>query len=220
MEWKRDKEEENKKELEEKIKNNLDIEQNKTLKKIFVFLGVFILIITLWVIFINSTKHFEYRGITGNVIKEGELIFYQTTVPMKYQGEWVDYNIFLRNSPKSLERIPFDGEINLLHNMVLESEEEFSCDGKGIISIVNLKNLYNVVGTKVIKDENATCDPEGRYMFLRIQNGDVTSIEQVGPACYNLNVNNCEILEVTEKFMVETLVKANEIVNENKENFS
>ena len=69
-----------------------------------------------------------------------------------------------------------------------------------------------------MKDPKADFDPEGRYVFIKIQPGDTTSIEQTGDYCYNLNVNNCEILKVTERFLVETLIeervlKENRLIN-------
>ena len=76
--------------------------------------------------------------------------------------------------------------------------------------MANLVKLYEILGTKVIKDENATCDPDARYLFVQIQESEQTSVEQFGTACYNINVNGCEILQSTEKFMVETFVAINE----------
>ena len=97
--------------------------------------------------------------------------------------------------------------------MVIESEEGFNCDGRGIIAVKNLITLYDVVGIDVLKDETASC-PEGEeYMFVRIQNGNETSIEQFAPSCYNININNCEILEGTERFMIETFVELKRIFN-------
>ena len=72
--------------------------------------------------------------------------------------------------------------------------------------------LYEIIGTTVIKDPNASCDTQGTYTFIQLQEGEETSIEQFGPSCYNININNCEILEGTEKFMAETLVEVQKII--------
>jgi hypothetical protein len=88
--------------------------------------------------------------------------------------------------------------------MVINMTNDFNCNGDGIIALANLVKLYSIMGASVIKDENATCDLQGSYMFLRIENGNQTKIEQFGPACYKIYVNNCEILAGTEKFMTET----------------
>jgi len=42
----------------------------------------------------------------------------------------------------------------------------------------------------------------------------MTKIEQFGTACYDIYIKNCEILEGTERFMFETLVKVNEALKE------
>ena len=50
--------------------------------------------------------------LTFNVIQEGELTFYQTAFQVIYKGKLANYNIYLRNNPKELERkVPFEGEL-------------------------------------------------------------------------------------------------------------
>jgi len=49
-------------------------------------------------------------------------------------------------------------------------------------------------------------------MFVLIQESTRTSIEQFGPACYNINIKNCEILEGTERFLADTFVEINKIL--------
>jgi len=188
--------------------------ENKILKNFLIWLGILILIFILIALIINSMRHFEYNGISFSFIKEGEVIFYHTAFPMysKITGQHIiNYNIYLRNDPRKLENIPFEGEINLLEMMVINNTESFVCGGNGGIAMYNLQQIFKSFGTSLMTDSNATCDSQGRYMFVKIQPGNLTSIEQFGPACYNLNVNNCEILEVTEKFIIETFIKFNEI---------
>ena len=73
--------------------------------------------------------------------------------------------------------------------------------------MANWVNLFKLSGITPIKDSNATCDSEGRYTFIRLIEGNETKIEQYGPSCYNININNCEILKATERFMVQTFEK-------------
>ena len=186
-------------------------DQNKILRNVVIWLGAILFVFLIGYFIVGSIRHFEYKGIEFDVVKESDIVFYKTSIPVLYQDMVVPYNFYMRKDPRKLKGMVFDGEIVLLKDMVINVTEDFNCDGDGIIAIANLANLYGVLGTNVIKDENASCDPQGRYMFIQIQSGDETSIEQFGPACYNLNVNNCEILEVTEKFMLETFIKVNEI---------
>ncbi len=209
---------------EEKVKENSDEsaeeigksskEEFKQVKNLFLVIGFLVIIFLGVFIFINSVKHFNYDGLDFNVIQEGELIFYQTTVPHtiigKITGKVVnnDYNFYFRNDPRKLRSVAFDGELNLKKKWVLDFEEEFNCDGDGIIAVANLVSLLDLMGVESMKDETAGCDPDGRYTFLRLQPGDETSIEQFGPSCYNLNINDCEILEATEKYMIEIISMA------------
>ena len=186
--------------------------QNRMLKNIFVGLGVFVFVIIIVALSINSVRHFEYEGLKFNVVKEGELIFYNAVFPIYHRitgKHIVDYNVYLRNDPRKLEDIPFDGEVILKEDAVINSTKDFNCDGDGIIAIGNLVQVLGTFGTEVISDPEAGCDAiKGRYVFIKIREGEETSIEQWAPTCYNLYVNDCEILEVTEKFIVELLVKA------------
>ncbi len=190
-------------------------EQIKKEKKIFFnIMAVMIGLVLFFLVFYFMsyyTTHFEYQGVKFEVVKMGQLTFYKTSLPVNYQNSKADYNFYLRNDPRRLGNVEFDGEINLKQNMVFEMTDSFNCNGDGVISIANLQNLYNLVGTKMIRDENATCDIQGRYMFLQINEGNETKITEYGlnGGCYNIEVNNCEILPATEKFMLETFIDVN-----------
>ena len=185
--------------------------ERKQLRNVLLGLGIFVILIVLAVFFIGSIKSFEYEGTKFDIVKEGNLILYNTKVALfNENGEhYQNYNFFLRNDPRKL-KVDFNGELELKKLVVINSSVEFNCDGDGIIAVLNLRQLYEILGAEVIKDENATCDSEGKYMYLNLKEGEETKIEQTGPACYDILINNCEILEGTEKFMVETFAKVNE----------
>ncbi len=194
--------------------------QNKTLRNILIGLGIFILLIFLGINYINSSRYFDYRGIQGNVVKEGKIIFYEIVVPIKTSNQLVRYSIFLRNNPEKLDKIQFNGEMvdfKELHKfsdgeyrLVLNASDEFDCDDDELIAIGNMMNL-KALGFKVVRDENATCDEFGRYIYVNMKKDEVSEINQIGKACYELSISNCEILKVTERFMVEMIVKDNEL---------
>ncbi len=181
--------------------------ENKILRNILIFLGIIVIVFLLIFLSVRAANNFEYKGINFNVVKEGDVLFYHTSFPMIYDGIKVNYNVYLRNDPRKLDKIPFEGELNLLEMMVINNSGDFVCEGKGGIAMINFQQILGDLGMNFMKDPNAGCDPEGRYMFVQIQEGNVTKIEQTGPACYNFYVKDCEILEVTEKFLVESLVE-------------
>jgi hypothetical protein len=193
-----------------KIETKTQIEsQNKQLKYILLTIGLFFLL-TMTFFFVSSLKtNFEYEGMKFNVIKEGNLIFYQTSFPTKINGKPFNYNFFIRNDPRKLDKIDFEGELSTKDFLVWNYTDEFHCEGDGTIAIANVNHLYEFMKIKVLLDPNATCDEEDRYMFVNILPGEKTKIEQFGPSCYNIYVKNCEILEATERFMVETFIQLN-----------
>lgn len=186
--------------------------ENKILRNFLFGVISLIIIVLLVALSINSTRNFEYEGLKFNIVKAGQVKFYHTSFPLIADGRDITYNVYLRNDPRGLKDVAFDGEVNLLEMMVLDNTESFICDGDGGIAILNLQQILGALGTTIIKDPDAACDPQGRFMFLRIQSGDETSIKQFGPACYEININNCEILEGTERFIIEVLVEARKAI--------
>jgi hypothetical protein len=219
MTEKKDKKETNEKEetktLEVADKEEIIKKENKQLRNIFIVIGIVVGLFFLSVFIIDSIRNFEYQGVKYTTIKEGKLIFYQTSFPIysTITGNHVaDYNAYFRNDPRNLRDISFDGALNRRSTMVLNftgNPEEFNCDGDGGIAIANLAQVYKSIGTEVIKDPKAGCDPKGNYMFVQIKAGNQTEIKQTGISCYDLYVNNCEILKVTERFMNEAMVQIN-----------
>lgn len=191
-----------------KEKKKIKSEEDKVLRFVLLFIGVFFLVLIVSFFVIRQQNNPDYKGLTFNVIQEGEITFYQTSFPVLYQGEVAEYNIYLRNNPKELARkVTFEGEIDSIKDTVINITKEFDCDGDQVIAIANLVNLYNALGKDIMADNNASCDELGRYMYIVVQPGEETSIEQYGPSCYNINIKDCEILEGTERFIAEMLVK-------------
>ena len=189
-------------------------EENKTLKIVLMIIGgIFVILIAMQFV-ANAVKTFEHNGIDYEITKEGNLVFYKTSFPVIYQGKELPYNFYLRNDPRKLEEVAFNGEINFKKDAVINATNELNCDGDGIIAVANLANL-KIFDMKIIKDQNATCSQNGNYMFINLERGNESKIEQFGPACYQLTVNSCEILKVTEKFMIEYFSKINDAVGKN-----
>jgi len=194
--------------------------QNRLLRNILIFLGIITILILLWIHTVNSSRHFSYRGLRGDVVKEGNIIFYQNSFPIKFGNKIIKYNIYLRNNPEKLDKIPFNGEMVDFRNLtiakdgakrlVLNMTDNFNCDGDENIAVANLLNI-KAFGIRVVKDPNATCDKQGRYIYANVKKSNSSEINQIGNACYELDVNDCDILKVLERFMVEMFVKYNEI---------
>lgn len=197
-------------EKKDNFANKEEVEKNnKQLKIILIIGGLIIMSIFGLALFIDSVRNFGYNGLKFEIQKEGEVIIYTTAFPVysSITGKQVaDYNIYLRNDPRKIKDIPIIGEINLQEIIVINISEEFDCNKDEVIAVANMVQIFGALGNKVMKDQNATCDDEGRYTFVQIKSGNETNIEQFGPSCYYLNVNNCEILQVTERFIIEKIL--------------
>jgi len=201
---------ENKDNCECKPLNEAEI-HNKTLKMILIGSVSIILLVLLFFLIIDSIRHIKYNGTDFEVQKEGEIIIYKTAFPVysSITGKHIaDYNIYLRTDPRELEDIPLTGNVNTLNPIVLNMTEDFNCDGDGVIAVANFAQSFNALGSKVIKDPKAKCDLNGKYTFIQIRSANETSIVQYGPSCYYINVNNCEILKATERFMLEKITES------------
>ena len=190
--------------------------QKKQLGIILGILGAIMLLFLIVFMFIYQSTHFDYKGLKFKTVQEGSIIFYQVPMITQYQGSKLEYSFFLRTNPNKLKKVPFDGEIVLKNDIFLNvTTENLFCDGDWQISIGNLMNL-NIFNINVGKNENASCEGAGKYAFVQISEGNESKIEQVGDACYNLYIADCEVLAVTEKFMVETFVKIDEFAEDYK----
>lgn len=198
---------EDKPSIKEQIKK-----ENRQLRDILAFIGLLIFIFAA-IMFINyKVSNFENEGVKYKVINEGNLIFYNTFFKVYQNGQPIsNYNFYIRNDPRKLsEEVPFEGDYVLLKNMVLDSDSEFKCDGDGIIAVANFINVHKFFGSEVIKNNETKCDDSGRYNYILLKEGNETKIEETGRGCYEISINNCEILEGTERFIIETFSVANE----------
>ncbi len=210
---------ENKKEVKDSEKKEVvekkeqvelkETDKKRIVKFILITSAVIIVLILSAYFYIGSLRNYSYEGVEFQTIQEGKLIFYQTSVPVLYQGSLVPYNFYLRTKPQELKEVPFENSnFELMKISVLSFEKEFDCDGDAVIAIANLMKLHEVAGINILRDENATCDV--RYNFFQLKEGEKTEIKKVGENCYELIISDCKILEATERLMLEMFVKLKE----------
>ncbi len=180
--------------------------QNKTLYGFFLFMGIVIVAIFAWYGISYYLNHFEYGGVKFDIVKTPEVTFYHTSFPIYQKNQKVDYNVYLRKDPRK-NILDFEGDSKSQEMVVLKSDENLSCAGDGGISILNMQQIFRAMGMQIIADPNATCDSEGRYMHITLLGGEENKIVEYGPSCYELQVKDCEILDVTERFILEFVKK-------------
>ena len=188
--------------------------EHEGILKIVVISIIGILLVTMgtWY-FIESQKSFNYVGLKFKILQEGDVTFYHTTIPWfngtQYMGT---YKVYLRKDPRIVaQTVLMDEKISWRSIVVLNSSErKASCQGDEIISIANLDQIIRTgIGLDIGRYANASCDEQGRYTFLNIQEGNTTQIVKYGPSCYTLEYAKCEILDVTERLIVKALAEYN-----------
>jgi len=201
--WNSAKQEEQTNIIKQSIKN-----QNKQILFILAGIVAIFLVVFLTVLIINMSKNFQIDGVKFQVVNE--IAPYKTSLPLMFNGTKVNYNFYLRKDPrKTLKNIPFNDSLILTPTIVFNSSGDLTCNGSGIIAIANLANLLEVLQFNVFKDKNATCDQSRRYTLIQIEEGNKSEVQKTGPSCYTLKVNNCEMLDVNERFMLQVLIEAN-----------
>jgi hypothetical protein len=192
----------------EEVKKGQVEKENKLLKNIIIIAAAVILIFLITYFFAQSINEFDFRGTGYNIIDTKNIRFYHTSFPLYLETGKMNYNVYLRTDPrKTEEKIPFDGRVLFDTEMVINSEAEFNCEGKGVIAMANFNQIFTALGMNVMTDPNATCDEEGRYIHITLKESEESSIVQYGSKCYEFNINNCEILDVTERFIIEAVDK-------------
>lgn len=194
---------------------------NKKRKSIFFAIAGFIVIasvITWFLVNNSSISHFDYRGVKFDIENKKGNILYKTSLPVTSTNEKTgkvtsgDYSFYLINDPRKLERINFYGDIVFMKGLVLNITNEFKNCNAGINEVQNLLKLYDLYGTKVIKNETAGCDDlYGTYSWANIRKGNKTEITEWGlkGGCYNIYIHNCELSQGVERFILENLVEIN-----------
>jgi hypothetical protein len=146
----------------------------------------------------------EIKGVT----------LYHTSVPVIYNGKSTDYNLYLKYDPRKLNDIvPINGNITFRKNMVLETTtSNLFCNGEWNYFQLQLFGNMEVFDMNlIVKNETLMYEPAQDYMFVTINERDKTEIRKTGENTYEINVNNCEIAPVADRFLLEALVKYNEM---------
>jgi len=194
----------------DKSKSKKTNQNTKILKSVLITCLVIIILILVVYFYINSLRSYTYEGVDFETVQEGDITLYKTFIMVPYQGSIAPYNFYLRTNPRVLQKVGFDdAEFELMTNAVLNFEDEFDCEGYEIIAVANLVQLHNSMGIGLIQDENATCDE--RYVLMNIVKGEETQVKKVGSNCYDIIINECEILQGTERMMLEMFVKYAEL---------
>ncbi len=201
-----------KKKIDKKKEDELKKLESKKLRKkqekqirifIIVMLSLLIFILLIYV-FIQATLKFSYAGLEFEKLRQGELILYRTPI----------FPIFLREDPRELRDIPIEGKISLQRKIGITGDKGFleSCEDSTLAG-TSLSIFYGRTGLEPFSaSTNETeaeefnvvhvkCGLGTDYSVIMFEEGEENKIRKKGE-CYILEVNNCEFMKVSERFIV------------------
>ena len=203
--------------LEEKRKRELLARQDTQLKWILFVLVVIILIAVGVYFMVNSTKRFSYGGLQFEKIMFDKLPLYYSMIQLtSYDGNRINHHLYLRNDPRKLTDVLINGNIVINPTVVfaVDPESDTLCQDNplagGLINQFFQANGVKYSATYTNKsyalERNMTyvdCSKvSGQQTFLALKMGNETEINQDSQNCYTLSFKNCEVLKVTERFIV------------------
>ena len=160
----------------------------------------------------STFNTFEYNGAEFQRVHFGELLFYKVSFPLvsKTTGQHVaDYNLFLRNDPRTLRSIPIKGSLNIQQHVLITSDENLVCADNNIALANLVQFVQNIASSDVQARANVTCkNNPAQTTLISIQNSSESWIEESGQDCYVLHLKECAVLNVTERFIVGTIAQS------------
>ena len=202
---------------------------------VFLMLFIILIIVIVPFVKTNFIDKFNYKGLVFQKTKLGELIFYSAKFPVvSVTGQVTgDYAVNLRNDPRELEYIPINvtdekidfvvegdkyGDVYISLNPFMEV-----CEDSGI-ALLTLSSFLRDSGLDVksavtdkayANNNNLTqrwCYDSGFDTVIVVtdksftkDNENKTAINEIAPNCYELQFKDCEIMQVSEKLMLNVL---------------
>ncbi|MBU0761045.1 MAG: hypothetical protein KJ600_03660 [Nanoarchaeota archaeon] len=222
---------ENKKIQKEETKKK---KTQKVDKELYWVLGVMVALILVFLIssaIFESSKDFQYQGLEFTKEMFGEIPLYRFTYftdtsSSSITGHTINSGanrviVLLRGDPRK-NNVPVYGEIEYLpkENFVYVSInstgllcEDSTIAMAGIASFMK-QNGFTIKGGSADEADAEqtgldyiTCENRPGRMVILLQSGPENSITREGD-CYTLNVADCEVLPVTERFLIQSVLDA------------
>lgn len=189
-------------------KKNIKGMQEKQIRIFIVAMISLLIFIFIVYAFIQFSLKFSYAGLEFEKVREGDLILYRT----------LTFPIFLREDPRELRDIGIEGKVILQKRVGIGGDKEIinGCEDS-TIAATTLALFYGKSGFEPFsatrdKEEaenfNITyveCQSNLKYSVILFEKSDENKIRSEGN-CYILEINNCEVMDVTERFILASYV--------------
>ena len=192
---------------------------------IVLMVSVILIVILVPLIKYKFINQFNYAKLDFQKTQAGDMKFYSTRIPVGDLSGNIIGNFFInfRNDPRNLQ----DLEVEKTTTMPVFTRDEvvYISTGKmerncqdGTVAVLTLSgflkqfalmNVSGAIGDKEIAEANnipfITCLNSPDNTVINIIEGDETKIVQTGPDCYTLEFKDCEVMKVSEKFLLEII---------------
>ena len=202
----------------------MDNNQSESITIIGTMIGIVLLLI-LFIIIINASNNFTYKGLKFKREKYGDLFLYSTNIPTQNALRQITgyVSVDFRNDPRDLRNISIDirnREIRFLKNKIVYLSvdpltEDCEDGGIAIVSLgLFLNNAKLDVKLSSIEENHAerenipyiTCNNTLNNTVITVRKGNETKITEIQNNCYEISFENCEsILDATEVFELEII---------------
>jgi len=216
-----------KKESEEsKIsKKEIKKKQNKQIMWAIILMASLIAIIILVpLIKTNFIDKFKYINLDFQKTQLGDMYFYSTLIPVAdSSNNFGTFSINFRNDPRKLEdmkviktttvpvftqdKTVYISPGNIQRNCVEGSAATLTLAGF-LRQFAGFNVSAGISDEKVAKENKfpyITCANSKKNTVIEILEGNETKIEQISPDCYRLIYKDCDIMKVSERFILWTL---------------
>ncbi len=170
----------------------------------------------------NYFNKFVYIKLDFEKTQLGDIKFYSTKIPVANRDGEVSgtFSMNFRNDPRKLEYIDYDVPDNKIKfkkeniTYISFNPDMETCEDNGIALIAFSSFLRGLGQINVSsattyydfsRDNNIpykTCENSPDNTVILLDSGEKTEIKRISDKCYSITYNNCEILPVTEKFML------------------
>ena len=213
---------------EETKKKSKKTKKERKIEKELLLIAGFMGFLVLMFFFVSSVfkslNNFEYQGLEFKKERVGEIPVYHYSYYFKDAGGKVfQYNLYLRYDPRENNVTVEGGDIEFSANkktfITLNETESLQQCRESVLAIAGLTsfltdNRLSVGGGNADfweagrkGQEWITCENKPSNVVINIAEGDETKIK-INGKCHEITVANCEILQATERYEIESILDA------------
>jgi len=199
---------------EKPVGENEKKKEENIMKWILAFVGIVLVVVIITYYIVSSIGTFGYGGMSFSQEKYFNINFYHAKIPMlNSKDEIVRYaDLYFRNDPRELKNIPVQGNINLRSPIVFNYNESVLKCNDSIIATGEFAQFMPVYGlnTQTIEyNESKDCNtPDATVMIVKQSDQNKITEDEKNPRCYVLEVKDCEVMKVYERFMYVAIAQA------------